>query len=49
MLWLTKNAVIIWDDQFVFFALSSLSRDGHVSDLEFDQESFGHGDIPQTI
>lgn len=47
--WLTQCAVIVCDDQFVILALPSLPSDGHVCDLQFNQESSGDRYFPGGV
>lgn len=47
--WLTQCAVIVCEDQLVILALPSLPSDGHVCDLQFNQESSGHRYFPGGV
>lgn len=46
---LTKNAEVVWDDQLIPFALSRLSCDGQVCDLQLNQKASGHRYLPGII
>ena len=45
----TQGLQAVRDEESVVLALPSLSCHGHAGDLQLDQGSWGHGDVPGAV